>query len=134
MDKFLFGSKKLLVLYLEFKKRNLAFLPKKRSFEILFIGQSDLMWGEGACSVGVINVSAMAHEVSINHRQYFYSVELPPQKMDTENPKVLELEQGLDKPQLNIEVSHSSQISLRRLGGHGHFLVYINLLEKKSNE
>lgn len=30
-------------------------------------------------------------------------VELPPQKMDTENPKVLELEQGLDKPQLNIE-------------------------------
>lgn len=116
------------------KKGNLAFLPKKRSFEILFIGQSDLMWGEGACSVGVINVSAMAHEVSINHRQYFYSVELPPQKMDTENPKVLELEQGLDKPQLNIEVSHSSQISLRRLGGHGHFLVYINLLENKSNE
>lgn len=99
------------------KKGNLAFLPKKRSFEILFIGQSDLMWGEGACSVGVINVSAMAHEVSINHRQYFYSVELPPQKMDTENPKVLELEQGLDKPQLNIEVSHSSQSSLRRLGG-----------------
>lgn len=92
------------------------------------------MWGEGACSVGVINVSAMAHEVSINHRQYFYSVELPPQKMDTENPKVLELEQGLDKPQLNIEVSHSSQISLRRLGGHGHFFVYINLLERKSNE
>lgn len=117
------------------KKGNLAFLPKKRSFEILFIGQSDLMWGEGACSVGVINVSAMAHEVSINHRQYFYSVELPPQKMDTENPKVLELEQGLDKPQLNIEVSYSSQISLRRLGGHFNFLsILISLRRRAMNK
>lgn len=130
MDKFLFGSKKLLVLYLEFKKRKFSFSAKKKIIWNPFYRAI----GEGACSVGVINVSAMAHEVSINHRQYFYSVELPPQKMDTENPKVLELEQGLDKPQLNIEVSHSSQISLRRLGGHGHFLVYINLLEKKSNE
>lgn len=93
------------------------------------------MWGEGACSVGVINVSAMAHEVSINHRQYFYSVELPPQKMDTENPKVLELEQGLDKPQLNIEVSYSSQISLRRLGGHFNFLsILISLRRRAMNK
>lgn len=30
-------------------------------------------------------------------------VELPPQKMDTENSKVLELEQDLEKPPLNIE-------------------------------
>lgn len=81
------------------------------------------MRGEGACFEGVINVSAMAHEVSINHQQYFYSVELPPQKMDTENPKVLELEQDLDKPQLNIEVSHSRQI-LRGPDGLGHFRLY----------
>ncbi|XP_022339408.1 uncharacterized protein LOC111134568 isoform X4 [Crassostrea virginica] len=30
-------------------------------------------------------------------------VELPPQKMDTENPKVLELGQDMEKPQLSIE-------------------------------
>lgn len=47
----------------------------------------------------------MEAEVCINHRQYIYSVELPPQKMDTENPKVLELGQDMEKPQLSIEVS-----------------------------
>lgn len=59
----------------------------------------------------------------------FFSVELPPQKMDTENPKALELEQELEKPPLNIEVgdtnieicfrySYYKELKLRVFFGH----------------